>query len=268
MRSRRLTRPSQFLAASVCLQAAIVTVVMVGGRIVPGSGLMGLVVCYVLAGLIAATLGIAVLRLSRVWVAATLVGPGLALASLGLGFSPLVYGALILLMLGVFAGALGPSRAPLFLTSRRAALCVARLASRAGAAQIADLGAGTGIASFALARALPASCVVAVEASPMLWLMLWMRVFALRLFSGKGRQSMGRMQVVGGDLFKVDLARFDLVYAFLSPAAMEPLVAKARREMRRGTLLVSNSFWSADTPGARMIRLRDPRHTELFVYRF
>ncbi len=268
MRNRRLTRPSHFLAASACLQAAIIAAVMVGGRMVPGSGLTGLSVCYLLAGLVAAVVGSAVLRLSPVWIAATLAGPGLALGSIGLGFSPWVYAGLMLMMLGIFAGALGPSRAPLFLTSRRAALCVARLASRAGASQLADLGAGTGIASFSLARALPQCRVVAVEASPLLCLMLWLRAFALGPVLARGRRWPRRVQVVGGDLFKQDLARFDLVYAFLSPAAMEPLVKKARREMRQGTLLVSNSFWSADAPGARMIRLRDPRRTELFVYRF
>ncbi len=268
MRSRRLTRPSHFLAASAGLQAAIIAAIMVGGRIVPGSGLAGLASFYVIAGLAAAAIGYAALGFSRVWIAATLAGPGLALASLGLGFNPAFYAVLMLMALGIFAGALGPSRAPLFLTSRRAALCVARLARRAGASQLADLGAGTGIASFSLARALPQCRVVAVEASPMLWLMLRVRAFALGLSSARGHRSPGRVQVVGGDLFKLDLARFDLVYAFLSPAAMEPLVKKARREMRQGTLLVSNSFWSPDAPGARMIRLRDARRTELFVYRF
>ncbi len=264
MRSRRLARPSQFLAASALLQVAIVAFVMVGGRMFPGTGLLGLAICYFVAGVGVAAIGSAVMRLSRVWVWVTLAGPGLGLCSIALGFHPLVYAGLVLLALGVFSGALGRSRAPLFLTSRRTALCLARIARRAGATRVADLGAGTGIASFALAAALPAADVVAVEASPVLWMGLWLRSWARRLISGRSPQ--GRVRAVGGDLFKLDLASFDLVYAFLSPAAMEPLVAKARREMRPGTLLVSNSFWSSATPGARVLRLRDTRHTELFVY--
>ena len=266
MRSRRLTRPSQFLAASAALQAAIVMVVIVGGRIVPGTGLPGLAVSYLLACLAAAAIGLAVLRLSRTWVLVTLAGPGLGLGSLGFGLHPLAYAAVGLVALGIFAGALGPSRAPLFLTSRRAALCLGRIARCAGASRVADLGAGTGIASFALARALPVGQVVAAEASPVLWLGLSLRAAAMGfLFSGG--LGPGRVRVHGGDLFKLDLASFDLVYAFLSPAAMGPLVAKAQREMRPGTLLVSNSFWASDTPGARMLQLRDARHTKLFVYR-
>jgi len=265
LRSRRLTRPSQFLAASAVLQTAIVVAIMVGGRMFPGSGMLGLAICYILAGVGVAAIGSAVMQLSRVWVWVTLAGPGLGLCSIALGIHPLVYAGLMLLALGVFSGALGPSRAPLFLTSRRAALCLARIARCAGATRVADLGAGTGVASFALARALPAAHVVAVEASPVLWLALWLRAQAMYLFSG--RLSQGSVKAVGGDLFKLDLAGFDLVYAFLSPAAMGPLVEKARREMRPGALLVSNSFWSPAAPEARLLRLRDTRHTQLFIYR-
>jgi len=264
LRSRRLTRPSQFLAASALLQVAIVAFIMFGGRMFPGTGLAGLALCYFIAAFAAAAIGTSVLQLSRIWVCVTLAGPGLGLCSIALGLNSLVYAGLMLLALGVFSGALGPSRAPLFLTNRRTALCLARIARCAGASRVADLGAGTGIASFALARALPAGHVVAVEASPVLWLGLRLRASARHLFSGG--LTLGTVRAVGGDLFKLDLAGFDLVYAFLSPAAMEPLVAKARREMRPGTLLVSNSFWSPTAPGARMIRLRDARHTKLFVY--
>jgi hypothetical protein len=45
-----------------------------------------------------------------------------------------------------------------------------------------------------------------------------------------------------GDYRELDLARYDVVYAYLSPAAMGDLWSKARREMHPGSLLVSNRF--------------------------
>ncbi|HQT25596.1 MAG TPA: class I SAM-dependent methyltransferase, partial [Burkholderiales bacterium] len=45
-----------------------------------------------------------------------------------------------------------------------------------------------------------------------------------------------------GDYGKVDLARYDFVFAYLSPVPMPMLFEKARREMRKGSFLISNSF--------------------------
>jgi len=41
---------------------------------------------------------------------------------------------------------------------------------------------------------------------------------------------------------KLDLSRHDVVYAFLSPVPMSALWEKVRREMRPGSLFISNSF--------------------------
>jgi len=44
------------------------------------------------------------------------------------------------------------------------------------------------------------------------------------------------------DYASLDLSRFDVVFAFLSPAAMPDLWQQARTQMRRGTLFISLAF--------------------------
>jgi len=231
--------------------------ILAGGRAFPGSGPFAIAGLYGVSGTIAALLGRFALGHSPAWTAMTLAGPGLAIASLYAGLHPLVFAVAALAAIGVFSGALGESRAPLYLTSGRAGRCIALLARRAGARRVADLGAGTGAATVAFARGAPEARIVAVELSPLLALVARVRTLRAR----------ERVEVRRGDIFAMDLRGFDLVYAFLSPAPMARLIAKARAEMRPGTLLVSNGFWADGAADARILKLRDRRGTEIFVYR-
>ena len=257
MRNSRSRRPSLTLLGSAALQAAIVTAILAGGRAFPGSGPLAIAGLYVSAGAFAALVGRFVLGHTPGWTMMTLAGPGIALASLYAGLDPVFFALAALAAVGIFSGALGQSRAPLYLTGVRAGRCVAAIARRHGVRRIADLGAGTGAATLALARGVPGADIVAMEASPLLALVTGLRSFA----HGK------RVRVRRGDLFAMDLGSFDLVYAFLSPAPMSRLIAKARREMRPGALLVSNTFWADEGAGARVLKLRDRRGTEIYVYR-
>lgn len=63
--------------------------------------------------------------------------------------------------------------------------------------------------------------------------------YAARVAGNNCRMSWGKFK-------DIDQGSYDVVYAYLSPAAMGDLWTKARREMRAGTLLISNSF---DIPG-------------------
>lgn len=71
-----------------------------------------------------------------------------------------------------------------------------------------------------------------IELAPLPWL-------ASRLRS-RLRNSGGRF--IRGDYDELDFAQFDVVFAYLSPAAMPALWRKAQAEMRPGTLLLSYEF--------------------------
>ena len=68
-------------------------------------------------------------------------------------------------------------------------------------------------------------------------------------------------------LWREPLGDYDVVYCFLSPAPMAELWAKARREMRPGSLLVSNSFPIEGVTPDAVIEVPDRRRTRLYLYR-
>jgi hypothetical protein len=64
-----------------------------------------------------------------------------------------------------------------------------------------------------------------------------------------------------------DLGRYDVVFAFLSPAVMAELGEKVRREMRPGSLFISSSFPVPDWEPEAIEQIEDRRGTKLFCYR-
>ena len=74
-----------------------------------------------------------------------------------------------------------------------------------------------------------------MEASPFTWLVAWLRYLPR-----------ANAHIRLGSLWRTDLADFEVVYAFLSPVPMPALWAKARRELKPGSRLISHSF---DVPG-------------------
>lgn len=57
-----------------------------------------------------------------------------------------------------------------------------------------------------------------------------------------------------------------MVYCFLSPAPMPARCAKARAEMRPGSLLISNSFEVPGRPAGRVVEVGDRGATRLNVW--
>jgi SAM-dependent methyltransferase len=147
------------------------------------------------------------------------------------------------------------SRVPLYLSNAPTAQALAALLP-AGACRVVDLGCGHGGLLFRLAAARPEARLVGVEHAPLPWLVA--RVRALR-HPG--------VTICYGDLWRVDLAGADVVYAFLSPAPMPRLWAKATAELRPGALLVSNSFAVPGVAAWRLVDVGDRRRTRLHCYR-
>jgi len=184
----------------------------------------------------AAAAGLA-LRLPPWWPPLLLALPLAAWGALALPVAPAWYLAAAAALWLVF-GLTARTTVPLYLSSARELEALASLVPED--ARVLDAGCGPGTALAALAAARPGASLEGVEAAALPWL-------AARL------RARGRWRARLGSLWRADFGRHDVVYAYLSPAAMPRLWAKARAEMRPGTLLVSNRFAVAGVPPARAL---------------
>jgi SAM-dependent methyltransferase len=123
------------------------------------------------------------------------------------------------------------TRVPLFLSSGQACEALAELVPRGSAVRVVDLGCGLGDVVRRLAPRKPDAAFVGFELAPLPAALAWLRT-----------RAHPNACVLRRDFWNEDLGGYDLVYAFLSPAAMPDLWRKARAEMKPGALLVSNSF--------------------------
>lgn len=183
---------------------------------------------------------------------------------INLGFLPLVvlfstfqiapgwYLAGLTLLLATSWGALS-SRVPLYLSSDQASAEIARRLPRRPGPRVIDLGCGTGGPLAHLARLRPDAELHGIDAAPFSWL-----VSRLRL--------VGAARIRLGSLWGVDLSGYDLVYAYLSPEPMARLWEKARREMRPGSVFISNTFAIPGVEPDEVVELNDLSRARLLVW--
>lgn len=75
-----------------------------------------------------------------------------------------------------------------------------------------------------------------------------------------------RVTIYFRDLRSLDLSTFEYVYAFLSPAAMDSVWEKVRRELPPGATFITNSFKVQSTE-SYAVPVKDQRGTTLFVHK-
>ena len=121
--------------------------------------------------------------------------------------------------------------------------------------RILEIGSGLGNFAIRMAQLRPESCVEGIEIAPLPWMM---SVIQAKFCTSRAHFRLGNYE-------KVDFANYDLIFAYLSPAAMPNLWEKALREMRDEGLLLSHEF---PVPGInasqKMIFSSDQR--ECYVY--
>lgn len=182
-----------------------------------------------------------------------LFAPALVLAH-GMQLPPLLWAAAFLAVLAVF-GATFRTQVPLFLTADCVRARLVELLPPDRSVRFLDLGCGLGGLIARLKRARPECEFDGVELAPVPFIVSRLRA------GGAG------CRVERRDLIATDLRAYDMVYAFLSPAPMPQLWAKARREMRPGSMLVSLAFPVPDVAPDQVIAASgNERHT-LYVYR-
>jgi hypothetical protein len=241
-RPRRVPEPRaerDALAGRPRLLALAALAQVAGGGIACGAALavarlaatpVPLVAVAACAGAAAAAFG-ARLGLPRWWRVIHGALPPAAWAALTLDIGPAWYLGAFALTLLVFGAAAGGA-VPLYLSSRHDIAALCDLIPDGAPVRVLDAGCGVGSVLAGVRARRPRAVLEGLECSLLPWLAAWLRA--------GGRRRGWRVQ--WGSFWRRDLSRYDLVYVFLSPAPMARVWDKARREMRPGTLLVSNRF--------------------------
>ncbi|WP_417661746.1 class I SAM-dependent methyltransferase [Pseudomonas sp.] len=208
-----------------------------------------------LHGLLAATIG-RWFGLSRLWWWLNLAFAPALLVFAGAPLPSWVF-LLAFLTLLLFNWNSFGERVPLYLTGTQGTqLLVSIVEQQATPLRFVDLGCGPAGSLLALARTFPEGLFVGVETAPLSYLLALLR----SLFQAN-------CSIRYQSLWRTDLAEFNVVYCFLSPAPMAELWQKACREMQPDTLLVSNTFAVPDVPADQQLQLNDWRDSSLLLWR-
>ncbi|MEO7031298.1 MAG: class I SAM-dependent methyltransferase [Herbaspirillum sp.] len=114
-----------------------------------------------------------------------------------------------------------------------------------------DIGSGLGGLVCRAAAMRPDSQFIGIEVAPLPWLVSRLR-----------RQG-NNCRFVRGDYNRLNFARYDVVFAYLSSAAMLSLWSKANAEMRHGAILLSYEF---PIPGIDADFIVEPKTGHALLY--
>ncbi len=184
----------------------------------------------VIQGLIAA--GLTWWRgLASWWRLIQLLFPLALFATAQLDIPPVAFLAIFLFLLVLYWSTYR-TQVPYYPSNRQVWDAVAALLPVEGRVRVIDIGSGLGGFTLDMAGRRPGIEATGIELAPLPWLASSLRA----------RMSNSTARFIRGDYDKLDFADYDLVFAYLSPAAMSALWRKASREMRPGSLLVSYEF--------------------------
>ena len=208
----------------------------------------------VLQGLIAASISYP-LKLSIWWIPIQLMFMPALVATLALALSPLWFLAGFLLIVLIY-GKTYQTQVPLFFSSQEAAQSLTSLLPSQQNFYFIDLGCGHGGLLNKLAEARPDGNFHGVEAA------------LLPCLLGKFQATISTSDktIRWGDFWQHNLSSYDVVYAYLSPVPMQALWQKACREMRPGSILISNSFVIPGVRPDKIVELSDFTGSALYLW--
>lgn len=210
----------------------------------------------ILQGSIAAMIG-RLLQLPYWWVPIQLLLPAAVAFTISLALPPWVF-LLAFLSLLLLQWNSAADRVPLYLSNRKTWQALAEVLPIDGGHHLVDIGSGLGCTLFYLARERPDLRFSGIESAPLPYAIAWLRLKWSRL---------PNVHLIYGNFWKEKLSDYDLLYCFLSPVPMQGLYDKARREMRAGSLFISNSFAVPGIPADHTVSVPDRRQTQLYCWR-
>lgn len=209
----------------------------------------------VVQGVIAALLTVHY-GLAQWWRPIQLLFPLALLGASVLALPPAFYLIVFVVLMGLFWSTYR-TQVPLYPSGPAVWAAVAAELPATPGLRLIDIGSGMGGMALHLARARPDAQVTGIELAPLPWLYSRLRA----ALTGS------RARFVRGDYEQLNFGDYDMVFAYLSPAAMSGLWAKAEVEMRPGSLLMSYEFEIHACPPVKTI-VTTEHGPALYVWRF
>ncbi|MBR7798811.1 class I SAM-dependent methyltransferase [Undibacterium sp. FT137W] len=144
---------------------------------------------------------------------------------------PSIYLAIASLLVAIFWSTFR-TQVPYYPSKSSLILPLVRLIQSDKEIKVIDIGSGMGGLAISLARELPFATVVGIEIAPLPWLISRIHAIAAR----------SRAKFILGNFYNVNFREFDVVFCYLSPAAMPAVWDRVKSEMRNGSLFLSFEF--------------------------
>ena len=244
--------PPSILALLLQLTAVVLVVLILRQFSLHPAPLAFALLCGTLAAVLSGIAGIA-----RWWLFIQFAFAPALVLMLALDIPPGIFLAIFLVMLVVYWSTFR-SQVPLYLSSKKVWQALETLLPAEQPFTFVDLGSGMGGVLTHLAERRPCGRYHGIEVAPLPFLWSW-----LRLRFG----DLPHCSVHRGSLWDCDLSQYDVVFAYLSPVPMDALWNKARREMRPGSLFISNTFAVRDQPPHESVTVDDLHRSTLYLWR-
>ncbi|MES2932072.1 MAG: class I SAM-dependent methyltransferase [Pseudomonadota bacterium] len=170
-------------------------------------------------------------KLARWWLFIQFFFPPSLFLMHGLHLPPVIFLCLFVVFLGLFWTTFR-YQVPFYPSGLPAWEVVSTRLPKHGPYRFIDIGSGFGGLVLYLARRYPESFFSGIELAPLPWFVSWLRAAYRR----------DQTRFIRGDYFDLDFSQYEVVFAYLSPAAMPALWQKAKAEMTTGSLLISYEF--------------------------
>jgi len=122
--------------------------------------------------------------------------------------------------------------------------------------RIIDIGSGIGDFSMKFAELRPDSIVSGIEIAPLLWFTSFIR----------SKINKSTATFTRGSYEDLDFSQYDVIFAYLSPAATAALWTKASHEMNPGCMLISHEF-AVDGVTPDQILTANGLNSKTFIYK-
>lgn len=218
----------QAVAIQLCAFPAMLGAAWIASRLTQLQ--LTLAMAAVLQGVLAALLS-RLCGLAPWWLGIQSLFPIALLAMLALQLPPFIFLIAFIALLGLYWSTFR-TQVPFYPSGRPVWEAVGALLPKGRPIRFIDIGSGLGGLVLHLSQAHKQSRFTGIEIAPLPWLVSVLR----------SRFARGDIRFVRGDYERVDFGSYDVVFAYLSPAAMPALWQKARTEMRAGSLLLSYEF--------------------------